>query len=109
LICLSDLTYCLERSVKELQVTSKTDVFAFGVVLAELITGQRALLRDNRESTKMKSLITVVSFTHNYSIILNIILAYIFLYHIYATIVNTNLIHAVRSTKFLKIKIQRLL
>jgi hypothetical protein len=109
LICLSDLTYCLERSVKELQVTSKTDVFAFGVVLAELITGQRALLRDNRERNKMKSLITVVSFTHNYSIILNIRLAYIFLYHIYATMVNTNLIHAVRSTKFLKIKIQRLL
>jgi len=110
LICLSDFTYCLERSVKELQVTSKTDVFAFGVVLAELITGHRALLRDNRESTKMKSLITVVSFTHNYSIILNIILAYIFLYyHIYATMVNTYLIHAVRSTKFLKIKIQRLL
>lgn len=109
MICLSDFTYCLERSVKELQVTSKTDVFAFGVVLAELITGQRALLRDNRERNKMKSLITVVSFTHNYSIILNIILAYIFLYHIYATMVNTNLIHAVRSTKFLKIKIQRLL
>lgn len=42
-------------------MTSKTDVFAFGVVLAELITGHRALLRDNRESTKMKSLITVVS------------------------------------------------
>ncbi|KAI9390495.1 hypothetical protein POPTR_008G187500v4 [Populus trichocarpa] len=52
--------YLPPESVKELQVTSKTDVFAFGVVLAELITGQRALLRDNRERNKMKSLITVV-------------------------------------------------
>lgn len=42
-------------------MTPKTDGVAFGVVLAELITGQRALIRDNREPTKMKSLITVVS------------------------------------------------
>ena len=58
----SDCVCVSERSVKELQVTHKTDVFAFGVVLAELITGQRALFRDNREPGKMKSLITVVSF-----------------------------------------------
>ncbi|KAK2635264.1 hypothetical protein Ddye_030056 [Dipteronia dyeriana] len=44
----------------ELQVTSKTDVFTFGVVLTELITGQQALSLDNREPTKLKSLITVV-------------------------------------------------
>ncbi|KAL2519586.1 LysM domain receptor-like kinase 3 [Abeliophyllum distichum] len=50
--------YLPPESVKELQVTTKTDVFAFGVVLSELITGQRALIRDNQ---KMKSLITIVN------------------------------------------------
>lgn len=49
------------RSVKEMQATTKTDVVAFGVVLAELTTGQRALIRDNQAPNKMKSLITVVS------------------------------------------------
>ncbi|KAG5522100.1 hypothetical protein RHGRI_034335 [Rhododendron griersonianum] len=52
--------YLPPESVKELQVTTKTDVFAFGVVLAELITGQRALIRDNREPKRMKSLVSVV-------------------------------------------------
>lgn len=42
-------------------MTSKTDVFAFGVVIAELITGLRALIRDNRETGKMKTLVSVVS------------------------------------------------
>ncbi|KAL2547137.1 LysM domain receptor-like kinase 3 [Forsythia ovata] len=50
--------YLPPESVKELQVTTKADVFAFGVVLSELITGQRALIRDNQ---KMKSLITIVN------------------------------------------------
>ncbi|KAG9449785.1 hypothetical protein H6P81_009750 [Aristolochia fimbriata] len=53
--------YLPPESVLELQMTSKTDVFAFGVVLGELITGLRALIRDNREPNKMKSLISVIS------------------------------------------------
>ncbi|KAA8529615.1 hypothetical protein F0562_034285 [Nyssa sinensis] len=53
--------YLPPESVKELLVTTKTDVFAFGVVLAELITGQRALIRDNRTANKTKSIITVVN------------------------------------------------
>ncbi|KAK7855959.1 lysm domain receptor-like kinase 3 [Quercus suber] len=46
---------------QELQVTPKTDVFAFRVVLAELITGQHALICDSKETYKMKSLITVIN------------------------------------------------
>ncbi|CAN1838708.1 LysM domain receptor-like kinase 3 [Linum perenne] len=53
--------YLPPESVKELQVTSKTDVFGFGVVLAELITGKRALVRDHKEPSRLKSLITTVS------------------------------------------------
>ncbi|QCD90666.1 chitin elicitor receptor kinase 1 [Vigna unguiculata] len=53
--------YLPPESVKELQVTIKTDVFAFGVVLSELITGKRALFRDNQQPNNMKSLVTVVS------------------------------------------------
>ncbi|RDX80786.1 LysM domain receptor-like kinase 3, partial [Mucuna pruriens] len=52
--------YLPPESLKELQVTIKTDVFAFGVVLSELITGKRALFRDNQEAKNMKSLVTVV-------------------------------------------------
>ncbi|KAK7407231.1 hypothetical protein VNO78_08961 [Psophocarpus tetragonolobus] len=52
--------YLPPESVKELQLTIKTDVFAFGVVLAELITGKRALFRDNQEASSIKSLISVV-------------------------------------------------
>ncbi|KAL6011439.1 hypothetical protein ACLOJK_001887 [Asimina triloba] len=53
--------YLPPESVRQLQTTSKTDVFAFGVVLAELITGRRALVRDNQETNGMKSLTSLVS------------------------------------------------
>ncbi|CAN1295541.1 LysM domain receptor-like kinase 3 [Linum perenne] len=53
--------YLPPESVKELQVTSKTDVFGFGVVLAELITGKRALVRDHKEPSRLKSLITTMA------------------------------------------------
>ncbi|CAI0390379.1 unnamed protein product [Linum tenue] len=53
--------YLPPESVKELQVTSKTDVFAFGVLLGELITGKRALVRDNKEPGRLKSLITTLA------------------------------------------------
>ncbi|KAJ8563196.1 hypothetical protein K7X08_031648 [Anisodus acutangulus] len=52
--------YLPPESVKELQITIKTDVFAFGVVLAELITGKRALIRENGDPNKMKSLISII-------------------------------------------------
>eukprot|EP01018_Ginkgo_biloba_P009780 Gb_07733 [translate_table: standard] len=52
--------YLAPEYVHDGHVTSKCDVFAFGVVLAELITGQHALIRSNREPNKMRSLITVV-------------------------------------------------
>ena len=48
-------------------MTPKTDVFAFGVILAELITGQRVLICDSKEANKMKSLIRVVSEQFLYS------------------------------------------
>ncbi|XP_073003472.1 lysM domain receptor-like kinase 3 [Typha latifolia] len=52
--------YLPPESVLELQMTTKTDIFAFGVVLAELITGYRALIRENKEPSKMKSLVSIM-------------------------------------------------
>ena len=46
-------------------MTTKSDVYAFGVVLAELITGLRALVRDNKEANKTKSLISTVRAMRN--------------------------------------------
>ncbi|OMO77485.1 hypothetical protein CCACVL1_14992, partial [Corchorus capsularis] len=51
--------YIAPESARELQMTSKTDVFSFGVVLAELVTGQRALIRNSQEPDMMKSLVSV--------------------------------------------------
>ncbi|XP_050377923.1 lysM domain receptor-like kinase 3 [Argentina anserina] len=52
--------YIPPESVRELQMTSKSDVYAFGVVLGELITGQRAIVRDNREPKRMRSLVSIL-------------------------------------------------
>ncbi|XP_020705880.2 lysM domain receptor-like kinase 3 [Dendrobium catenatum] len=52
--------YLPPESLLEFQTSTKTDVFAFGVVIAELITGRRALTRDSKEATKMKSLVPVM-------------------------------------------------
>uniref|UniRef100_A0ACD5YC85 Uncharacterized protein n=1 Tax=Avena sativa TaxID=4498 RepID=A0ACD5YC85_AVESA len=52
--------YLPPESVLELHMTTKSDVYAFGVVLAEIITGLRALVRDNKEANKTKSLITIM-------------------------------------------------
>lgn len=52
--------YLPPESVRELHMTTKSDVYAFGVVLAELITGLRALVRDNKEANKTKSLISTM-------------------------------------------------
>ncbi|KAF7809328.1 lysM domain receptor-like kinase 3 [Senna tora] len=53
--------YLPPESVKELHVNAKTDVFAFGVVLSELITGKRALFRESPGAPKMRSLISVIN------------------------------------------------
>lgn len=42
-------------------MSTKSDVFAFGVVLAELVTGERALIPDKKDASKMRSLVTAVS------------------------------------------------
>ena len=46
-------------------MTTKSDAYAFGVVLAELITGLSALVRVNKEANKIKSLISIVRAMRN--------------------------------------------
>ncbi|KAE8719613.1 Detected protein of unknown function [Hibiscus syriacus] len=53
--------YLPPELVMDLQMTLKSDVFAFGLVLTKLITCQRALVRDNKEPNKMRSLKTVIN------------------------------------------------
>ncbi|CAI0547451.1 unnamed protein product [Linum tenue] len=53
--------YMAPECVRELQITTKTDVFAFGVVLAELITGRNAVVHDHLQPSGMKSLAMTVS------------------------------------------------
>ncbi|KAI7727613.1 hypothetical protein M8C21_021184, partial [Ambrosia artemisiifolia] len=52
--------YLAPESISTMQTTSKTDVFAFGVVLAELITGQQALARDKQEPNKLRTLVSLI-------------------------------------------------
>nr|XP_009385427.1 PREDICTED: lysM domain receptor-like kinase 3 [Musa acuminata subsp. malaccensis] len=52
--------YLPPESVRELQMSTKSDVFAFGVVLAELVTGERALIPDKKDACKMRSLVTAM-------------------------------------------------
>ncbi|PKA65282.1 LysM domain receptor-like kinase 3 [Apostasia shenzhenica] len=52
--------YLPPEALVECQTSTKTDVFAFGVVIAELITGCRPLVRDHKEPAKTQSLITLI-------------------------------------------------
>ncbi|CAN0901192.1 LysM domain receptor-like kinase 3 [Linum grandiflorum] len=53
--------YMAPESVRELQITTKSDVFAFGVVLAELVTAQNAVVIDRLEPTRIKSLAITIT------------------------------------------------
>ncbi|KAL3748163.1 hypothetical protein ACJRO7_009402 [Eucalyptus globulus] len=63
--------YIPPESVCELQMTSKGDVYAFGVVLAEIVTGQRALARDDRDPSKFRTLVPTAK---NHKILLEAII-----------------------------------
>ncbi|KAL3748155.1 hypothetical protein ACJRO7_009394 [Eucalyptus globulus] len=52
--------YIPPESFRKLQMTSKGDVYDFGVVLAEIVTGQCALARDDRDPNNFRTLVSTM-------------------------------------------------
>ncbi|KAK3439898.1 hypothetical protein EUGRSUZ_B00236 [Eucalyptus grandis] len=52
--------YIPPESFRKLRLTSKGDVYDFGVVLAEIVTGQCALARDDRDPNNFRTLVSTM-------------------------------------------------